>query len=160
VKALIRHTFVKCLYPRTLANERGAVLIVALLVLVILAILGTVASNMSITEIMSSANERRFNQTFYVAESGWQVVAPILNNIIDDAPVKNSTTNIVDLSALEPDIKTMNGIDYDFVVTELGNRPAPGSGEDYAEFQYQVVATADGRQQVRVVLNKVFKKGY
>lgn len=144
---------------RRLQDESGAVLVLALLVLVVLAMLGVVASNMSITELQSSANERRFNQTFYVADSAWQEVVPKLDLRVE-LPPSDITTFIVDLPDDTPNV--LGGIPYQNVVTEISRVTAAGFGDDYAAFKYQVDSTAgpDNNQGVRVIIDKVFFVGY
>lgn len=147
---------------KTLSDEQGSVLVISLLVLVVLAMLGVVASNMSITEMQSSSNERSYNQSFYAAESGWQEPVAMLNSLGDDAPVADVTTDAVDLSALDTTDNKLGDIPYTYTITYLGNRKAIGFGDDYKIFQYQIDSiaqdpvTLNNRQQLRVVIDKPF----
>ena len=56
-------------------NERGSVIVVALMVLVLLTIIGIAANNVSRTEQMISTNHLIHTMEFYGAESGWPVGA-------------------------------------------------------------------------------------
>jgi PilX N-terminal len=58
-------------YPReSLRDEKGMVLVVALLLIAALVLLGTTAVMMSTTDMKISANYKTGNQAFYVAEAG------------------------------------------------------------------------------------------
>ena len=52
------------------ANERGYVIIVALMILALLTIIGVSASHMSTTEVQIAANELLYERAFYTAEAG------------------------------------------------------------------------------------------
>ena len=159
----ISQNFKQSFLGKKLADEQGSILLVSLMVLVVLALFGAVASNMSITELQSSANERRYNQTFYVADSAWQEPVSMLNSLGDEAPDADIDTDVVDLSALDntPDNK-IAGIPYTYNITYKSNRKIAGFGDEYRAFQYQIESTAkdpitnEDRQQLRVVLNKPF----
>lgn len=165
---LCPNVFYKNSASQKIANEQGSVLIIALMLMAVLAILGVVASNTSITEMRVASNEQSYNQTFYAADGGWQEAPAILNRLIDDAPESDATTKIVDLSAMDTTVPNkINNIPYTYEIKELSNRPAPGTGDNYVEFQYQVDTTTydpndttKEKQKIRVVVNKIFKKGY
>lgn len=53
-----------------LSNDRGSVLIAALMILVLLTILGIAATNMSSTELKISTNSLLYERAFYTAEAG------------------------------------------------------------------------------------------
>lgn len=148
------------------ANEQGSVLIIALMLMAVLAILGVVASNTSITEMRVAANEKNYNQTFYAADAAWQVAPALLDHIGSDAPEADVTTKVVDLSTFDTTEKKINGIPYTYTVTELGSQKAEGSGEGHREFQYQIDSTSldpvtnKEKQKIRVVVNKIYQVGY
>jgi Tfp pilus assembly protein PilX len=56
-------------------NEKGSVIIFALMVLVLLTIIGMVATRTSNTELNITANSQLHKMAFYAAESGWQEMA-------------------------------------------------------------------------------------
>lgn len=58
---------------RLLKSKRGAALIVAMLLLIILTVLGLAAIKTSTTDIEISANERRAQCALYAADAGLQV---------------------------------------------------------------------------------------
>jgi Tfp pilus assembly protein PilX len=53
-------------------DERGSVMVLALIILVLLTLIGISATTTSELETRISRNERDFVQEFYVADSGWQ----------------------------------------------------------------------------------------
>ncbi|RLA96216.1 MAG: hypothetical protein DRG83_17650 [Deltaproteobacteria bacterium] len=55
---------------RTVNNERGAILIIALLMLIILSLLGMAATDTTNIEIQIAGNEKVYKQAFYNADSG------------------------------------------------------------------------------------------
>lgn len=65
-----------------LANQRGYVLVVALLMLVILTALGIFSLNTSLLEIQISGNDKVQKQTFSEADSGTQVGSMLLEENI------------------------------------------------------------------------------
>lgn len=146
------------------ANEQGSVLIIALMLMAVLAILGVVASNTSITEMRVAANEQSYSQTFYAADAAWQIAPALLDSIGSDAPEADVTTKIVDL--IDTTEKKINGIPYTYTVTELGSQKAEGSGEGHRKFEYQIESTAldpvtnKEKQKIRVVVNKLYQVGY
>ncbi len=65
-------------------NERGAMLLIALLVLALLTIIGMVATTNSTIELQIAANERDHQKAMYAAESGIAHMAAILQSRIVD----------------------------------------------------------------------------
>jgi type IV pilus assembly protein PilX len=63
-------------------NERGSVLIIALIMLVLLTILGISASTTSDIEVQIAGNERNYKRTFYTANSGIEHVKASLSNAL------------------------------------------------------------------------------
>lgn len=148
-----------CSIPERLkSDESGFVLVLTLLILALLAMLGTIASTSSITEMEVARNERRFNQTFLVAESGWQEVSQRLD-MQPLPPEADTTTKVVTLADATPN--TIGDVDYTYNTVELGNWAVAGHGKAYRQFKYRVTSDADsGRQELQVVLYKVWKTGY
>jgi len=154
------------------ANERGSVLIVALMVLAVLAILGVVASTMSITEMKVAANDRVYNQTFYVAEGAWQKIPVLLNALKEDDPpvsiAADGSLDLADWKATANDDHDLNGIPYTRTIKELPKTWVEGfGGEDgYVPFSYEVEVTAQdpntgrSKQGIKVVVQRPFKVGY
>lgn len=167
--------FIKNSLPLTIAaDQRGSVLIISLLILAVLAVLGVVASSMSVTELKVAANDRIYNQTFYAADGAWQKVPVVLDSLKEDDPaVSTAADGSLDLSNWKSDANSdiangINGITYTRTVTELPKSLVGGYGGDdgYVPFQYQVVVTAkdpntgNDRQKITVVVQRPFKVGY
>ena len=147
-----------CLTGQLKNDEQGFILVLTLLILALLAMLGAIASTSSITEMEVARNERRFNQTFLVADSGWQEASQRLD-MLPLPPESDTTTKEVTLADSTPN--TIGGIDYSYNTVELGNWAVAGHGKAYRQFKYRVTSTADdNRQGVQVVLYKVWKTGY
>ena len=72
--------------------QKGTVLIVALVLLLILTILGIMALDASLYEINIVGNQRAYHAAFYAAESGFDEFRsnPPLNDPDDHAPFSNS----------------------------------------------------------------------
>lgn len=140
---------------RKLAEEQGSVLIISLLILVVLTMLGAVASNMSITELQSAGNEKRYNDLFYRADSGWQAAPNILDESGGDAPAVDAD-NVV-TTVVDPDDATTR-----YTITEVADpryivRQGLAMDGSYTVYQYQVDSTVQGRQTIRVILNKPYQ---
>jgi type IV pilus assembly protein PilX len=63
-------------------NERGSVLVIALIMLVLLTILGISATTTSDIEVQIAGNERNYKRTFYTANSGIEHVKASLSNAL------------------------------------------------------------------------------
>lgn len=144
-----------------LADEQGSVLVVSLLILVVLALLGSVAANLSVTELQSAGSEKRYNQSFYLADGGWQEAPNFLDDAGGDAPTVDPACTGDYAGAVRCGETDIDGITYEYGIFEIANPRhivrAGGGMEGYSVYQYRVVATADGRQTIRVVLNKPFQ---
>lgn len=65
-------------------NERGSVIVIAMIVLVLLTIIGISATNTSTTELQIATNEQLYKIAFYAADGGTRAGAKLLmENIID-----------------------------------------------------------------------------
>jgi hypothetical protein len=64
-----------------LTNDRGSVLIIALLVLVLLTIIGISATTTTTTDIQIAGNEKVHSMTFYAADAGIEVGRALLNDL-------------------------------------------------------------------------------
>lgn len=64
-----------------LRNDRGSVLIIALLVLVLLTIIGISATTTTTTDIQIASNEKAHSMTFYAADAGIEVGRALLNDL-------------------------------------------------------------------------------
>lgn len=72
----------KALVPSLAVNEKGFVLVTALLFLVILSIIGIMASNTSVMEVQIAGNDRVHKQTFSQADGGTEIGSNLLEENI------------------------------------------------------------------------------
>jgi len=91
-------------FYKPIGNEKGAVLVIALMLLAVLTVLGVAALNTTTTEIRISGNEKVYKQAFYSAEAG---IAYAVERGVDFFPVNGvnaSVTIPADLAAAAPGI--------------------------------------------------------
>lgn len=134
-------------------DERGAVLVIALLVMAVLSLIGTIAVMTSSIEINISANESLAKQAFYAAEAGWTVAvcwldtqaAPFLGNReVSDVPVGKNT--------------------YSYTLRyQTPPRNIPGYSMKYKEFRYVIDSTGQNPgslSHIQVTAGKAYRVGY
>jgi hypothetical protein len=68
-----------------LRNEKGSVLLISMLVLVILTLLGLVALDTTDIELMVSANDRTYKEAFNAADGGGMAAVKVVRNSLDEA---------------------------------------------------------------------------
>lgn len=91
------------LTPYSLENEKGFVLITALVILVLLTFMGIFALNTTTTEIQISGNDRVYKQAFYSADSGISYAVQRGITIFPSA-APNVLTNLAQPADLSTDI--------------------------------------------------------
>jgi Tfp pilus assembly protein PilX len=161
-----------------LNNEKGSIIIVALLILSILTIIGLSATSNSIYESQIIRNEHLYHLDFYLADSGWKEAAMWLENSAGppatvnpggDNIVKNFGLNTASanpapsvLNALTPDNASLSqyGVPYWYQVMYVQDVVVVGSGPGWREFSYRARSNANQTQEVEVTLSKVYKVGY
>lgn len=80
-------------YFRTLSNERGIALIVAMIVLLILTVIGVAATKTAIYDTITSTAEKRKRIAFYAAEAGIEVArATIGTYLLQPKPGASTAT--------------------------------------------------------------------
>ncbi len=173
---------------KILRNEEGSVLVLGMLMLVLLSVLGISATTTSMIETQIAANERIYQETYYVADAGWKDAASWLdgretppsyvngigtfevNNFGAGGDLLGSPLNNTFPDGTQDQIITLvrgaNGqnipinIPYWFRVAYVNNEPAPGSGPGVRRFFYNSTSNADRLQQVDVRLRKEYDVGY
>ena len=88
---------------KPLRNEKGSVIVVAMIMLVLLTLIGISSTTTSTTEVQIAANNQNYQVEFYLADSGWRQGAMWLENRAslpgwvnsgtDDNTVKNYGSN-------------------------------------------------------------------
>ncbi len=119
-----------------LHDERGIVLIISLLVLMVLSILGSAFLLLSGTEVTISRNSQVVTQAFYAAEAG---IETALNNLPGTAAIPQTAlgASVVFQSGPPPPAAAEQ-------IKELGPSPNPPGGFNMASFSfnmYQIDAT-------------------
>ena len=156
-----------------IANDRGSVLVVALLILVLLTLMGISATTTSTIEVQMAGNEKFHEMAFYAAESGWQEALNWLDRqypgITEQVGWNESTTpptftpgdkyDAPDYILLADDNNTGYYLKIDFA----GTTPVAGYSSDYRRFNYRVNSVGMGpgnaRSVVEVTAGKVFDMG-
>ncbi|HHL39370.1 MAG TPA: hypothetical protein ENJ37_02580 [Deltaproteobacteria bacterium] len=96
-------------------NDRGAILVTMLVLMVIVSILGVVVINTSTIDIQISRNARSGSLAFGGAEAGTDLAVPIISNtIVNNTLTPSGTTGIItglDTTNLQSEI--LGGSDYD-----------------------------------------------
>lgn len=157
MKQHISAKFADSRMAQRLKSEQGSILIISLLIMAVLAVLGVVASNMSVTEMRVAANEKTYNQSFYAADSGWQEVPLFMN---DEIKGKGKDPTSLNFNPLTTVTKYLGDIPYTLNTATLGSQSC---GSNCKEFLYEVETTtydpndtSKERQKVRVVLTARF----
>ena len=65
---------------KSLSEQTGAALVIALIMMIVLTLIGLAASYTSIFEIKLSGNKRGITDAFYAADGGAQAVLPVIDN--------------------------------------------------------------------------------
>lgn len=121
----------KALVPSITVNEKGFVLVAALLFLVILSIIGIMASNTSVMEIQIAGNDRVHKQTFSQADGGTEIGSNLLE---ENIPCDNGFTGTVPIRIGAAGVNTRN-----FWINET--EPAVPYDSD-AQFHIRIPANA------------------
>ena len=105
-----------------LNNNRGSIMVVALLLLVFLTIIGITATSNSRMELNMTRNSQVYKRDFYVADSGWRAAAMNLQNFGLAFPNYPGGEKAFG----NPD-GTLNNIDYSYRTNFWGDQRAAGS---------------------------------
>ena len=112
---------------KMLKNDRGSIIVVALLLLVFLTIIGITATSNSRMELNVTRNSQIYKRDFYVADSGWRAAAMNLQDFGLAFP--NYPNGVKDY---ENPVGTLNGIPYDYRIEHTGIVTGGASGSSGA----------------------------
>jgi len=106
--------------------QQGSVTVIALMILVVLTLLGIMATRNSTTDMRIAANQVSYKKNFYISEAGMSREAlevgrgnyPVTN--ISTASTLASVTNGTPSGSLPGDSHTFGGVTYDFTLQYLG----------------------------------------
>lgn len=161
-----------------LKNNKGSVIIMAIMILVLLTIIGIAATSTSIFESQIIGNEHRYQIDFYVADSGWKEGAMSLedsgapphkknsgsSNLVrnwGDADASNPPPTIQDvINTPDNDSLSKYGVPYWYQIEYVQDETVPGSGSGWREFVYTARSNANETQEIEVTSAKIFKVGY
>ena len=128
-----------------LSNERGSVLLLSLMLLVVLTIIGLAATSKTIVEQSISSNDRLYRGAFYAAESGlaWVAATPGLYGDLNLDPANPLNP------PNEPALSAQNGYDVNVAYQgiSVGGLSLRGSGFSAGKFRahdYLVTSTGTG----------------
>jgi Tfp pilus assembly protein PilX len=151
-------------------NERGATVVIVLLVSVVLALFGVVSLMTSRTEVLIVGNDKLYRQAFYTAESGWQVAANWLVSVYPGITDARSTKDVAKyLSGDAGDAREWlpmsdnANLEYAFDMQFVQAVNTPGYSTDFKRFEYRVETTGrwEGKAeaQIRIGAGKVYYVG-
>ncbi len=157
-------------------DEDGMIMVLSLMLLLLITIMGMSSVSTSTFEVQISDNERKYQNDFYAADSGWmqavlwlesQNSPPATVNSSPDYTVRNygnGGANVLnDTFSAGTEDGTINGIPYWYKVVNLPDesmKSVPGYGADYRTFTYEATCNANGTQEIAVKLTKIFRLGY
>ncbi len=128
-------------------GDRGSVTAVALMLLVVLTLLGIIATRTATVDIRIAANEIPYKQGFYVSEGAIHREAAEIGRgnypILDlNTPAVLATQNSTSLPGPPHEV---NGKPYDFALEYLGFFPPPAgySAVHFSRYDYSIAATTE-----------------
>lgn len=170
----------------TTNDERGFVLVLALVMMVVLSLLGIAANTNTSIELKIAANERQTTQRFFTADSGWKQAGPYLDTRASSPSFKNvenldsgDTTwdwtkkyyLIVrnfgdgddgvlndDFAAEEDGI--INRVLYWYRLIFLKSTYAEGYSDDFQKYFYEINSNTTTTARVDAMASKIYKTGY
>lgn len=143
-----------------ISEEKGAAMVISLMVLVILSLLGSGAIITTTTQVQIAANQKQSKIAFYAAESGWQRVAQwldqqslLITNDMTDQEIAEDLTGID--SATSVPVASDDDINFSASITYNGMGNAPGYSTDFKRFDYKIESTGRGHNNAssRVTVN-------
>ena len=142
-----------CPEIKILNNERGSIIVVALLLLVFLTIIGITATNNTRMELNVTRNSQEYKRDFYVADSGWRAAAMNLQSFNLGYP-----SYVGDFTAGG----TLNGISYSYTIEDdpsstkaVGSSGALGCKDVTFEVRSEALDDGTTTQQINTRLVKL-----
>jgi hypothetical protein len=142
-------------------KEQGSVTVIALMILVVLTLLGIMATRNATTDIRIAANEVLYKKNFYIAEAAVNREALEIGR--GNYPVTNISvaSNLAThaSSGLPGDAHAFGGITYDFLVRYLGYF-LPPTGYSVIHFsRYDYLVEGETPTDTVKVASRYFKVG-
>ncbi len=130
------------------SDEAGSTLFVVILVTVSLSLIGAFALKSSRMEALIAGNDRLYRQTFYAAESGWQIALNWLRSEYPGVTDARDTSDVAQhLSGNPEDNRTWieipgsGGFEYAIDIEFDGAVNTPGYSTDFKRFSYVLKST-------------------
>lgn len=151
-------------------QESGATVVIVMLVSVVLALFGVVSLMTSRTEILIVGNDKTYRQTFYTAESGWQVAANWLVSVYPAITDARSTRDVAKSLSGDPEdarnwiaMRDNANLQYALDLQFVQAVNTPGYSTDFKRFEYAVETTGrwEGKAEahIRIGAGKVYHVG-
>lgn len=121
-------------------RQRGAALVVGLLLLSVLTLLAIAGMNTASTELVMAGNEQFREGAFQAAEAGVEQQLPNLDKV-----PPGSTT------AVDKTVSLANSTSYKTSSTYRGEGSVPGSSTKFVGFYYDIVSTGSGQRNATSV---------
>lgn len=151
-------------------EERGATIVIVMLVSVVLALFGVVSLMTSRTEVLIVGNDKLHRQAFYTAESGWQVAANWLVSVYPGITDARDTNDVAKYLSDDPEdarewiaMHDNANLKYALAIQFVQAVNTPGYSTDFKRFDYRVDTTGrwEGKAetQIRIGAGKVYYLG-
>lgn len=129
-------------------NERGAALIIVLVMLVLLSILGATVLTSSTSELSIAGNFKVAQETFFSADAA-----------LEFAQLNDDLTPLASTFATYSSNITVGSSQSKIISRNLGKKPAPaGYSSETAAFGYSVTVTTTGLNNSEAIVESVFLK--
>ncbi len=138
-----------------ICNEKGSVLNIALLILLITFLIGLYSSKSTTTDIRITSNEKSEKTAFYAAEGGWQVGVEWLDSqyplVSDNRGLDNSGADITLTVAHPSDAEPLsNNSTYSVTTQFIDRTDAVDWGTDFKRVNYSVISIGTGPRNANV----------
>ena len=152
-----------------LRSERGAALVLAVMMLAVLTLFGISATTTGLIEIDIARNEKFHDMAFYRAESGWRYAVDWLDlhpdGVVEDYASVAAPASFAEgfsrASAAQPEI--VGDEEFAVAIAYSGGGYAPLWDSDYRRFRYAVSAAGLGpggaRSRIEAHPGKIFHTG-
>lgn len=171
-----------------LQNEKGSVMIIAVVMLVLITLMGLSVSRLANVDVQIAKNEREYVQDFYTADSAWREAiqwldtrasVPMLinrdlfvNGDQDSALYKTHALNIRNYgdgdeaeyndSFTGTQDGTLGSVNYWYKIAYLNEGAQEGlTGPDewHKYFHFKITSVVNGAERVEVTVRKLFETG-
>jgi hypothetical protein len=144
-----------------LNNEKGAALIVTLMMIAGLAVIGGIIVVIAASEKQVVFNESTHMRSFYSADAGGEAAINWLRTQGSPPDILDGANNV-----FVPSGQTSLSSDhrYQFGIQYTGKRPRPGWSKEWKDFDYLVdsdgESVRDSRSEVELQTSRLFQEGY